>query len=223
MKRTNTMLVAILALAVSTSAFAVGGKGREGKGGKDAKETRTEIGRTNESAGSSKGRVETLNSVKAISKTMNIESMPALASLKLSKDDVEALNEKTAKAFDDGLIVRKENVGSFLKALEEGSSKEEFKALYANIQILAGKNKLTDANLKWTENVDGKSVEINSMTFITGEALSIAKGSSPKLVQFLNLKTQMEKEGLSTKEATMEALKRVGISFEEFVRRCLVK
>lgn len=219
MKKTNATIVALVALTVSTSAFAVGGKGRETRDSK-GRDQKTELGRQ-ETSGASVAKAATTSLVGNISNGMKIESAPALASLGIKANDIRVLNSKTAAAYDQGLFGAQQT--RLFNELQANTGKAEYQAVYANIQVLAAKNMLTDANLKWTENVDGRTVEINSMDFISGEALSIAKGSSPKFVQFMARKTQLEKDGSSTKDAITQALKELGISFQEFVRKCLVK
>lgn len=227
MKRTKTKatLVALLTLAVSSTAFGAGVKGREGKDSK-GKDARTEISGKNETSGATTARAATVSRFSNLFRTMKVETLAELSSLNLKPADTRVMLKRASEAYDKGLFGARGD--ALLQAIESNPTKPEYVAIFTNNAVLAAKNMLTDANLKWTENVDGKRVEINSMDFTTGEALMIAKGSSPKFVQFMNRKTQLEKgepgkPGLSTREAIMEALKELNISFEEFVRKCLVK
>lgn len=226
MKRTQITLVALLALTVSTSAFAAGGKGREGKG-KDGRDVRETIGAKVETAGASKAKAETVQLVRDISNGMRIESAPVLQSLNLKAGDIVTLNNKTAEAYDKGLFGSQQ--GRLFDELKQNVGSAEFQALFANYQIMAAKNLLTTANTKMTFEIEGKTHEVNSMDFLTGEALSVAKtstskpGEPSKFTTFLNRKSALEKEGKSSKDAIEQALREVGISLKEFVQKCLVK
>ena len=219
MKRTKTnAAVVLLALAVSSSAFAATGKGRETKDSK-GKDVRIENSKQ-EAAGLSGAKAQTVRRFTNLFKVMKVETVAALASLNLTSADSRVMLKRSAEAYDKGLFGARQE--ALLEAIESNPTKPEYVAIFTNNSVLAAKNMLTDANLKWTESIDGKTVEINSMNFTTGEALMVAKGSSPKFVQFMNRKTQLEKDGKSTREAMVEALKELNISWEEFVRRCLL-
>ena len=220
--KTNAFVVALLALAVSSSALAVGGKGRETKDSK-GRETKLENSKT-EAAGLSGVRAQVVRRFTNIYKALKTESSAELQSLNFTPADSRVMLKRSALAYEKGLYGARQE--ALLEAVEANANKPEFQALFINNAVLAAKDMLHDGNLKWEEKItiDGKeqTVQINSMNFTTGEALMIGKGSSPRMVKFFNRKTQLEKEGKSTREAMIESLKELEISWEEFVRRCLL-
>lgn len=220
--KTNAAIVALIALAVSTSAFAAPGTGKPREtGNKDKTTTGSTAVRPRDGSGLSGARAQVVRRVTNLHRAVVAGSPKAFEGQNLSSADTRVILERTSAALSEGLLGARGD--ALVQAIEANPSKAEFVAIYTNYSLLAARNKLTSANLKWTENIDGKTVEINANDFITGEALMVAKGSSPKFVKFMNIKTQLEKEGKSTREAMIEALKELEISWEDFVRRCLLK
>lgn len=219
MKLTKTnVFVALLALTVFSSAVAA-----PTGGGKSARETRRS-GRTETDQTTRDQRAQELRQnrqlVSDISNGLRIANEPALQSLGIKPENIVALNNATARALTDGLL------GSQAKRVLQdmiANPTPAHKALFANIQILAAKNMLDYRNTRWEEVVDGQKVAVDSMEFIMGEALNVARTGSESFVRFLALKSELEKKGTPTKEAIKQALSILKISYEDFVKLCLRK
>ncbi len=215
MKLTKTnVLVAFLALTVASSAFA--------SRGVKPKENERRSGRTETQQSERDQRArdlrQNLQLVQNISNGYRILNEPSLRELDLKPENLVRLNNATARAITDGLLGA--NGKKVLESMISDPSPAN-KALFTNIQLMAAKNLLKDSNTKWEETIEGETVRIDSMDFLMGEALNVARTGSESFVSFLALKSKLEKDGVSTKDAIKQALTLLKISYEDFVKLCL--
>lgn len=229
MKRIKTTATVVALLVLSTSAFAgAPGTGSARPGAKPESRTAAPRERT-ESPEVRKQRAESLRIIRAIDK--NLANLPnSTLRTTLTIEERNDIVKKVADAHYRGLFGAQQ--ARLFTEINNNSTNKAYIAVYENMQIMALKNLLDSSNTRWNETITTKdekgketteTVEVDAMDFIAGQALTVAKTGSTEFIAFMGQVAVLQKSGVSTREAIKQALSELGISFEEFIKRCMVK
>ncbi len=218
----KTVIVALSLVALSTSAIAATTGGKPPKGTtKDEAASRLRGGKKGEGTSEAAAKIREGKSFNLVSGAITAVGVNGITAggVKINAENQERATLRLAEALNNDLLG--EGAEQTLTSIAKDPTNEANRALLANLIGLAIKPKLlTTENLVFDEVVDGVATKINSMDFLNGEAKSIAASGNPKFASFLAKKSQYERT-MSSKEAIKKALEELGISYEEFVRRCL--
>ncbi|MES2769394.1 MAG: hypothetical protein V4596_09630 [Bdellovibrionota bacterium] len=215
----KTVIVALSLVALSTSAIAGPTGGKPKRTSEDAASS-LKGGKKVEGTSEAAAKIREGKSYRLVQDTITKVGVTGIviSGIKINAENQERVTLRLAEALDKNLLG--EGAQETLASIAKDPTNEANRALLANLVGLAIRQKLTTENLVFEEMVDGQMTRLNTMDFLNGEAKSIAASGNPKFASFLAKKSQYERT-MSSKEAIKKALEELGISYEEFVRRCL--